>query len=79
VDLIKSLNTDLNALGCQVKDLDTGLCDWWGRSGTKDVLLCWKFGEPWVAFFHDADAGFAGRRPVSELEPANLPVPRLVN
>jgi hypothetical protein len=30
--------------------------------------LCWKYGEREVGWWHDIDAGFAGRRPVSELD-----------
>jgi hypothetical protein len=29
------------------------------------VLLCWRFGEPEVQFWHEMDAGYAGRRPLS--------------
>jgi hypothetical protein len=28
------------------------------------VYLCWKIGEPEVAFWHELDAGFAGRQPL---------------
>ncbi len=73
VEVLRSQIADLNALGCQVKDIDTGLCDWWGRSGARDVLLCWRFGEQQLAFFHDLETGVAGRRPVAELEPPQLP------
>lgn len=59
----------ISAMGCQIKDLEIGLVDWFGKSGKRDVLLCWRLGEKEVAFFHDLDAGYAGRRPVSELEP----------
>ncbi len=66
------LRADLDtvlSMGCLVKDLDTGLVDWYAKDGDDDVFLCWRFGEPEVAFFHGIDAGFAGRRPVSELRP----------
>src|SRR5215468_8544610 len=67
------LRSDVNAvlaMGCQIKDLDTGLVDWYAKDGADDVFLCWRFGEREVAFFHAIDAGFAGRRPVAELRPA---------
>jgi hypothetical protein len=70
--LALALREDLDAvrtLGCEIKDLDTGLVDWFGKNGTDDVCLCWRFGEAEVAFFHDLEAGFAGRRPVCELSP----------
>ena len=52
-----------------ITDLDVGLVDWFGKDGEEDILLCWRFGEPEVAWFHDLEAGFAGRRPISELKP----------
>ena len=56
-------------MGCQIKDLDAGLVDWYARDGDEDVFLCWRFGEREIGFFHRIDAGFAGRRPVAELRP----------
>ena len=29
------------------------------------VLLCWKLGEPEVLYWHDLDAGFGGRQPLT--------------
>ena len=78
--LIEALKAELVAVqqaGCDIKDLDIGLVDWLGRSGDDDVLLCWRFGEREVAFFHGLEAGFAGRRPVSELRPPRKPAPTL--
>lgn len=54
----------LNAAGVQVKDLDEGLVDFPALRGDAEVLLCWKVGEPEVAFWHDAEEGFAGRKPL---------------
>ena len=71
--LVETLKSDLatvGELGCSIKDLDIGLVDWLARNGDRDIYLCWRFGEREVAFFHDLDAGFAGRRPVAELRPA---------
>ena len=39
------------------------------RSVDGDVLLCWRFGEKEVGYFHDIETGFSGRRPISELKP----------
>jgi hypothetical protein len=57
---------DLIALGVQVKDLDRGLVDFPARhpSSGETVLLCWHVGEERVAFWHGADEGFAGRKPL---------------
>ncbi|MBV8597699.1 MAG: DUF2203 domain-containing protein [Actinobacteria bacterium] len=54
----------LNELGVQVKDVDTGLVDFPARRDGEDVLLCWRAGEDAVEFWHGLDDGFAGRRPI---------------
>lgn len=54
----------LQQLGVLVKDLDTGLVDFPARHGGEDVLLCWQLGEDEIAFWHGADEGFAGRKPL---------------
>ena len=57
---------ELQGLGVQVKDLDRGLVDFPARHPeTGDlVLLCWHLGEDEVAYWHGADEGYAGRRPL---------------
>lgn len=54
----------LEALGVLVKDLDRGLVDFPAVHEGEDVLLCWQAGEDEVAFWHGADEGFAGRKPL---------------
>jgi hypothetical protein len=54
----------LDAAGVQVKDVEEGLVDFPARYRGRDVLLCWKVGEPEVAFWHGAEEGFAGRKPL---------------
>ena len=56
--------TALQELGVQVKDLDSGLVDFPARRGTEEILLCWRLGEDAVEFWHGADEGFAGRKPL---------------
>ena len=55
---------ELQQLGLLVKDLDEGLVDFPALRGDEEVLLCWRLGEDKVAFWHPADEGFAGRRPL---------------
>lgn len=54
----------LQELGCEVKDLDQGLVDFPSYRDGKLVYLCWKRGETRIRFWHDLDAGFAGRQPL---------------
>jgi hypothetical protein len=64
---VSSLVEELTQIGCQIKDLQTGLVDFIGRHQGRDVCLCWKLGEAQVAHWHELDAGAAGRQPVSTL------------
>jgi hypothetical protein len=59
-----SVLEELERLGVQVKDLDRGLVDFPCLHGGRVVLLCWELGEDEVAFWHGADEGYAGRRPL---------------
>jgi hypothetical protein len=34
-----------------------------GTRDGREVYLCWQHGEEDIEFWHDLDAGFAGRRP----------------
>ena len=54
----------LNELGVLVKDVGTGLLDFPSLRDGEDVLLCWRVGEPEVAYWHGPEDGFAGRRPL---------------
>ena len=55
-------------LGASIKDFETGLVDFPTKRGNKTVLLCWKAGEERIEWWHDLEAGFAGRRPIAEFE-----------
>jgi hypothetical protein len=55
---------ELERLGVQVKDLDRGLVDFPCVHRGRVVLLCWELGEDEVAYWHDTDEGYAGRRPL---------------
>ena len=55
---------ELERVGVQVKDLDRGLVDFPCPHRGRLVLLCWELGEDEVAFWHGADEGFAGRKPL---------------
>jgi hypothetical protein len=54
--------------GAEVKDLDEGLIDFPALHRGETVLLCWKLGEDEIRYWHTVEDGFAGRRPVEELD-----------
>jgi len=53
---------------CLLKDLEQGMVDFYCKFENRDVLLCWKFGEERVKVWHETDSGFAGRKPIIDLE-----------
>lgn len=55
---------EIDAMGVQVKDIDTGLLDFPCLIEGQTVLLCWKMGESRIGFWHTLDAGFRGRQPL---------------
>jgi hypothetical protein len=56
---------ELEALGVQLKDFERGLVDFPSVRDGRVVLLCWQLGEgDELEWWHDVDAGFAGRTPL---------------
>lgn len=54
----------LEAMGGVAKDLDTGLVDFPAIIGGESVLLCWRYGEKSIDYYHNLSDGFAGRKPL---------------
>jgi hypothetical protein len=61
---IDGYQRELEDLGIQLKDRRIGLVDFPSEIGGRNVLLCWRLGEPEVQYWHDEDAGYAGRQPL---------------
>ncbi len=67
-NLARRLDEAVGALhgeGIEVKDLATGLVDFYALLEGEVVYLCWRRGEPSVRFWHTLTGGFQGRRPIS--------------
>jgi hypothetical protein len=50
--------------GVELRDISTGLVDFPTVIEGREAYLCWRLGEPEVAFWHFADDGFSGRTPL---------------
>ncbi len=61
---VQALVGRIQALGCEVKDLEMGLVDFPALRKGQPVYLCWRVGEPQVLYWHELETGFAGRRPI---------------
>jgi hypothetical protein len=56
---------ELEELGVQLKDYTRGLIDFPTLREGRVVLLCWQMGEgDELEWWHDLEAGFAGRQPL---------------
>ncbi len=53
---------EINELGCQLKDPDLGLVDFFHIRDDKIVNLCWKFGESKIDSWHELENGFTARK-----------------
>lgn len=55
---------ELDAIGALFKGFEEGLVDFHSTLDGRPVFLCWKLGEASIEWWHDLDAGYAGRRPL---------------
>lgn len=65
---------ELEQLGVELRSATEGLIDFPAIIEDRLVFLCWKLGEPEVGFWHELDAGYQGRQPLSRSRlPGGLP------
>jgi len=62
---LEHFQEELSELGVEFKDYVQGLVDFPAERDGRVVYLCWRLGEPAVEFWHEVDAGYAGRRPLA--------------
>ena len=62
---------ELEGGGVFIKDLSQGLIDFYSKFEGRDILLCWKFGENEINYWHEIADGFNGRQPVDILKKEN--------
>jgi hypothetical protein len=68
MDQLEELFVEIENLGCSYRDWNftIGLVDFPAKIGGQEVYLCWRSDEEEIKFFHDAEAGFAGRKPIPQ-------------
>lgn len=66
VQAAKDSVAEIDAIGVQVKDLETGLLDFPCQLDGNIVLLCWRLGEGRIDFWHSVEDGFRGRQPIDD-------------
>jgi hypothetical protein len=52
----------IEAYGCVVKDIDLGLLDFPALREGRPVFLCWRSGEPSIAYWHGTDETYVDRK-----------------
>jgi hypothetical protein len=65
VERLQEYAEELQELGVDPKNFPEGLVDFPAVMDGRAVYLCWKLGEPEVLHWHDKDAGFPGRQPLT--------------
>lgn len=62
---IGKLTAEFHNSGVQLKDYSRGLIDFPSMKNGRVVLLCWQLGEgDQIQWWHEVEAGFAGRQPL---------------
>lgn len=59
---------EIHSYGCMCKGVEQGLIDFPCLLGAEVVFLCWQIGESSVGHWHRIEEGFAGRRPLLDVE-----------
>lgn len=67
-DQFYTIVDEIHSYGCYLKDVDLGLIDFHGMLDDRMVFWCWRFGEEKIAFWHEIQEGYAGRKPLEEGE-----------
>jgi hypothetical protein len=61
---LDALIHQIQSAGAQIKDINIGLLDFSALKDGREVYLCWQHGEDEIAYWHEVDAGYAGRQPI---------------
>lgn len=59
---LEALVHQIQETGAILKEINNGLVDFLAKREGRDVFLCWQYGEDQVSYWHDIEAGFAGRQ-----------------
>ena len=65
-DRLAELREELESVGCELKDFELGLVDFPAVREGREVYLCWKLGEERITTWHEANAGYSGRKPIEQ-------------
>ena len=61
---LRSLLAELKERGIVVRDVNRGLIDFPSIREDREIYLCWELGEAEIAYWHELETGYGGRRPL---------------
>jgi len=67
IERLEGILDELRELGAELKDPVRGLVDFRSVIDDREVWLCWQPGENEIMFWHELDAGFAGRQSLMQV------------
>jgi hypothetical protein len=59
---VDELVREIIVTGAELKDLNSGLVDFLALRDEREVYLCWRYDENEIKYWHELEAGFAGRQ-----------------
>ena len=62
-EMINRVN-GIQSTGCIVKDIETGMVDFYFSNNGELAFLCWKYGEEKIRHWRHVDEDFKTRRPI---------------
>jgi hypothetical protein len=68
VERMESAVRRIDGWGVTLRDIGSGLIDFPALANGRPIWLCWKLGEDDIGWWHELEAGVAGRRPLIDLE-----------
>lgn len=60
-----ALIKDVRTKGCLLRDVHTGIVDFYAEMDSKVVFLCWRRGEPTITYWHPVGEGYGQRRHIA--------------
>ena len=66
LERLNELIDEVNAIGCDLQDWETGLVDFRTMHEGRQVCLCWRLGEDSISHWHEVNAGVAGRQMIHD-------------
>ena len=59
-------------MGGIVRDVKSGMVDFFSIHDGREICLCWTYGEEKIRYWHEADDEFEERKPISLLKARKL-------